>query len=99
MIDSPSRGQNSKHLYLYVDRAPNLGGLSRTCEIFGAGKLVLNNKKIIEDKDFLNTSVTAHQWIDIIEFKIEDLKTYLEQMKLQQGYQIIGIGKSRVKNR
>jgi hypothetical protein len=33
-----------------IDRAPNLGGLSRTCEIFGAGKLIVNNKKIINDK-------------------------------------------------
>ena len=45
--------------YFLIDRAPNLGGLSRTCEIFGAGKLVLNNKKILEDKDFLSTSVTG----------------------------------------
>ena len=42
-----------------IVRAPNLGGLARTCEIFGAGKLVLNNKKILEDKDFLSTSVTG----------------------------------------
>ena len=74
----------------FVDRAPNLGGLSRTCEIFGAGKLVLNNKKIVEDREFLNTSVTAHQWIEILEVKMELLKNYLEQMKME-GYQIIGI--------
>ena len=73
-----------------IDRAPNLGGLSRTCEIFGAGKLVLNNKKIIEEKDFLNTSVTAHQWIDIEEVKIDALEDYLKTMK-GKGYTIIGI--------
>ena len=73
-----------------IDRAPNLGGLSRTCEIFGAGKLILNNKKVINDKDFINTSVTAHQWIDIEEVKIDDLKEYLEDMKSKK-YQIVGI--------
>ena len=73
-----------------IDRAPNLGGLSRTCEIFGVGKLIVNNMKITEDKEFLNTSVTAHQWIDMEEVKgIESLKNYLEEMKLN-GYAIIG---------
>ena len=73
-----------------IDRAPNLGGLSRTCEIFGAGKLILNNKKILEDKEFLNTSVTAHQWIPIEEVKVENLVEYLIEMK-SKDYQVIGI--------
>merc|ERR1719210_556710 len=73
-----------------IDRAPNLGGLSRTCEIFGAGKLILNNKKILEDKEFLNTSVTAHQWIPIEEVKVENLAEYLIEMK-SKDYQVIGI--------
>lgn len=29
----------------YVDKAPNLAGLSRTCEIFNAEKLLIGNKK------------------------------------------------------
>ena len=73
-----------------IDRAPNLGGLSRTCEIFGVGKLVLNNRKILEDKDFLSTSVTAHQWISIEEVNVENLMEYLMSMKLN-GYKIVGI--------
>ena len=73
-----------------IDRAPNLGGLSRTCEIFGAGKLVLNNRKFLEDKDFLSTSVTAHQWISIEEVKVENLMEYLISMK-SNGYKIVGI--------
>ena len=42
------------------------------------------------DREFVNTSVTAHQWIDIEEVKIVDLKDYLEDMKSKQ-FTIIGI--------
>ena len=41
-------------------------------------------------KEFVGTSVTAHQWIDIEEIKIENLKNYLETMK-SQNYTIVGI--------
>ena len=34
--------------------------------------------------------MTAHQWIDIEEIKIENLKNYLETMK-SQNYTIVGI--------
>ena len=78
------------YFFPLIDRAPNLGGLSRTCEIFGASKLILDNKKIITDREFVNTSVTAHQWIDIEEVKIDDLKDYLEVMKSKE-FTIIGI--------
>ena len=46
-----------------IDRAPNLGGLSRTCEIFGAGKLILNNKKIINDKGgLISEGIFYREW-------------------------------------
>lgn len=35
-----------------IDKLPNLGGLARTCEIFGAKKLVLGNMKVINDPMF-----------------------------------------------
>ena len=50
----------------------------------------MDNKKIITDREFVNTSVTAHQWIDIEEVKIDDLKDYLEVMKSKE-FTIIGI--------
>jgi len=33
-----------------VDKATNLGGLCRTCEVFGVGCLVLPSKKLEQDK-------------------------------------------------
>lgn len=50
-----------------VDRIPNLGGLTRTCEVFGVSELVISSLKHIEDKQFQNLSVTAEKWISISE--------------------------------
>lgn len=36
----------------FVDRIPNLAGLTRTCEVFRAAGLVVADKSILEDKQF-----------------------------------------------
>lgn len=35
-----------------ISRAPNLGGLSRTCEIFGAEQLILDSLRHVDNKEF-----------------------------------------------
>lgn len=50
-----------------IDRAPNLGGLARTCEIFNVKELVIANLNQIKDKEFQNLSVSAENWITITE--------------------------------
>lgn len=50
-----------------IDCLPNLGGLSRTCEVFGVSEYVVGNLKSTEDKQFCSLSVTAEQWIPISE--------------------------------
>lgn len=50
-----------------IDRLPNLGGLSRTCEVFGVSEYIVGNLKCTEDKQFRSLSVTAEQWIPISE--------------------------------
>ena len=50
-----------------VDRIPNLGGLCRTCEIFGVSKYVISSMKILDDQQFKSMSVSAHRWVDILE--------------------------------
>jgi tRNA guanosine-2'-O-methyltransferase len=50
-----------------IDKAQNLGGIARTCEIFGAKELVISNLKQIEDKEFQTLSVSSDKWIKIIE--------------------------------
>jgi tRNA guanosine-2'-O-methyltransferase len=53
-----------------IDKAPNLGGLSRTCEIFGASELIIGNTKIVDDPSFQSLSVTAEKWINLSEVRI-----------------------------
>lgn len=52
-----------------IDKTPNLGGLARTCEVFGVSEYVLGSLKYIEDKQFQSLSVTAEKWISITEVK------------------------------
>lgn len=51
----------------FIDRAPNLGGLARTCEIFNVKELVIANSHVTRDKEFQNLSVSAEKWIIITE--------------------------------
>lgn len=72
-----------------IDRTPNLGGLSRTCEAFGVSQYVLGNIKYLEDKQFQVLSVTSEQWVSISEVKPNELGDYLKLMK-DEGYSVVG---------
>lgn len=50
-----------------IDRIPNLGGLARTCEVFGASEYVVGSLKYVEDKQFASLSVTAEKWVTLRE--------------------------------
>nr|XP_033329687.1 probable methyltransferase TARBP1 isoform X1 [Megalopta genalis] len=73
-----------------VDRTPNLGGLARTCEIFNVKELVIANLSQVRDKDFQNLSVSAENWINIIEVKPHELSKYLLE-KRDKGWSLIGV--------
>lgn len=51
----------------FVDRLPNLGGIARTCEIFGVKALVVANADCIKDKEFQFLSVSADKWLNILQ--------------------------------
>ncbi|XP_042910684.1 probable methyltransferase TARBP1 [Parasteatoda tepidariorum] len=71
------------------DRIPNLGGLCRTCEIFGIKEFVIGSLKYVEDKQFQTLAVSSDKWIPIKEVKPYHLKDYLVSMK-EQDYVLIG---------
>uniref|UniRef100_A0A8C6X300 tRNA (guanosine(18)-2'-O)-methyltransferase TARBP1 n=1 Tax=Naja naja TaxID=35670 RepID=A0A8C6X300_NAJNA len=73
-----------------IDKPTNLGGLCRTCEIFGVSALTVSNLHYINDKQFQHLSVSAEQWLSVIEVKPFQLIEYLEQKKTE-GYFIIGV--------
>lgn len=48
-----------------LDRAPNLAGLTRTCEVFQAERLVLGDLRVTRTAEFRGISVTAEQHIQL----------------------------------
>ncbi|XP_059755482.1 probable methyltransferase TARBP1 isoform X2 [Balaenoptera ricei] len=73
-----------------IDKPTNLGGLCRTCEVFGASALVVGNLQCIRDKQFQHLSVSAEQWLPLVEVKPPQLIDYLQQKKAE-GYTIVGV--------
>ncbi|KAJ3041776.1 Tar (HIV-1) RNA binding protein 1 [Rhizophlyctis rosea] len=73
-----------------ISKAPNLGGLCRTCEIFNAELLVLGSLKVTEDPGFTGLAVTADRWMPMQEVREPDLEEYLLEKKTE-GYALLGI--------
>lgn len=72
-----------------INRIPNLGGLCRTCEIFGVSKFIIGSMRYVEDKAFETVSVTSQKWVSIEEVQPNQLLTYLLKMK-KEGYMLLG---------
>ncbi|XP_035767959.1 probable methyltransferase TARBP1 [Neolamprologus brichardi] len=73
-----------------IDKPTNLGGLCRTCEIFGASALVLDSLRHVNDKNFQSLSVSAELWLPLLEVKPMELTEFL-QVKKSEGYCIVGV--------
>ncbi|XP_027626659.1 LOW QUALITY PROTEIN: probable methyltransferase TARBP1 [Tupaia chinensis] len=73
-----------------TDKATNLGGLCRTCEVFGASALVVGNLQCVHDRQFQALSVSAEQWLPLVEVRPHQLTDYLQRKKAE-GYTIIGV--------
>ncbi|XP_062257587.1 probable methyltransferase TARBP1 [Platichthys flesus] len=73
-----------------IDKPTNLGGLCRTCEIFGASALVLDSLRHIGDKHFQALSVSSELWLPLLEVKPLELTDFL-QVKKSEGYCIVGV--------
>lgn len=71
-----------------VNKAPNLGGLARTAEIFGAQSLVVPDLRIRENTVFRDTSVTASEWLPLDEVRPEELVPYLRAMRAK-GWSVV----------
>ncbi|KAL6847720.1 hypothetical protein ACP4OV_022508 [Aristida adscensionis] len=73
-----------------VERIPNLAGLTRTCEVFRAGALVVAERGVAEEKQFRLISVTAEKWVPLLEVPPASLGAYL-QRKRGEGYALVGL--------
>lgn len=72
-----------------VNRAPNLGGLARSSEIFAVKQYIVNSLKDLENKEFQALSMTAEKWLNVAELKSFQIVDYLLEMK-SKGYSVVG---------
>ncbi|EDW83416.1 uncharacterized protein Dwil_GK22831 [Drosophila willistoni] len=72
-----------------IDKLPNLGGLARTCEVFGVKTLIIATKSDVDKSDFANISMTAEKTLNIEEVKTVALGEFLIG-KQSEGYKIVG---------
>ncbi|KAG2452645.1 hypothetical protein HYH02_002878 [Chlamydomonas schloesseri] len=63
-----------------IDKVPNLAGLARTCEVLGAGRLVLVDTAVAKDP----------LWLPMEEVKPAALLAWLER-KAAEGYTLVGL--------
>ena len=73
-----------------INKVTNLGGITRTAEIFAADKVLIPDSKICKMDNFKSISVGAGDWVTIEECKESDLLRWLKQCK-KEGYEIIGV--------
>jgi tRNA G18 (ribose-2'-O)-methylase SpoU len=73
-----------------VEKATNLAGIARTCEIFAVEELIISDIRVMQSDDFKGISVNAGDWLQIREVASNRLVNYLISMKTQ-GYFIIGL--------
>ncbi|PNH07214.1 putative methyltransferase TARBP1 [Tetrabaena socialis] len=89
-----ARSASGRHDVLLVasliDKLPNLAGLARTCEVLGAGRLVLADLAATRDPLFTAVSVTAERWLPMEEVKPAALLAWLER-KAAEGYTLVGL--------
>lgn len=83
-IESPRLPESTRNLIVVaslIDRAPNLGGLTRTCEIFAVSQLVVNNLDITRNKEFTSLSITAEKHVDLVEVRVYVFDCFCEEEK------------------
>jgi tRNA guanosine-2'-O-methyltransferase len=73
-----------------VENPMNLGMLCRTAEAFRLEGLVLSNLALTKDRRFRQGSVTAHQWLPLVECAVDRLPHWLADRR-QQGYSSIAL--------
>ncbi|KAJ1352909.1 hypothetical protein KIN20_009411 [Parelaphostrongylus tenuis] len=71
-----------------VDKPANLGGLCRTCEIFGVETLILADHVFLSDPSFKALSMFSEKRQRIEAIRPENLLSYLKNMR-KNGYTVI----------
>lgn len=73
-----------------VDKAPNLGGICRLCDVLGVGTMTVHDIRMKQHPQFKNVAVTADRWMPIEQVPVDDIILYMHQKK-REGYTLIGL--------
>ena len=73
-----------------IDKAPNLGGLTRTCEIFNIGALTIPNESFLKDTAFLRAAASGEKWTPLLSIPPSTVKEFIISYK-KMGYKVIGL--------
>uniref|UniRef100_A0A0G4HZX1 tRNA/rRNA methyltransferase SpoU type domain-containing protein n=1 Tax=Chromera velia CCMP2878 TaxID=1169474 RepID=A0A0G4HZX1_9ALVE len=73
-----------------IDKAPNVAGLTRTCEIFQAEALVIGSRALLKDPAFQAIAVSAERWTRVEEVRPPDLSSFLQNLRAK-GYFLVGL--------
>ncbi|QEU62716.1 Trm3 [Kluyveromyces lactis] len=73
-----------------VDKAPNLGGICRLCDVLGVGTMTIHDIRVKQHPQFKNVAVTADRWMPIEEVPVDGIISYMNAKKLE-GYTLIGL--------
>ena len=73
-----------------IDKAPNLGGLTRTCEIFNIGALTIPNESFLNDVGFQRAAASGEKWTPLLSVPPCTVKDFIIGYK-KMGYTIIGL--------
>ena len=97
-MDRKREAMNARRNELIVvaslcEKMPNLGGLARTCEIFGVGKLVLPSPDVAKDATFQALAVTADEWVPLDFCPPERTAELLLRLR-SEGYTIAALEQS-----
>lgn len=73
-----------------VDKAPNLGGICRLCDVLGVGLLTVQDLRVKNHPQFKRVAVTADRWMPIQEVTVEQITEFMRGKK-KEGYTLIGL--------
>lgn len=74
-----------------VDKAPNLGGICRLCDVLGAKLLCLNDLTVSKNIQFKTVAVTADRWMPMTEVREGSALIDFMMEKKKEGYTLIGL--------
>jgi hypothetical protein len=73
-----------------VDKATNLAGLTRTCEVVGVERLALASLRVTADPLFQQIALSAERWAPLEEVPPAQLAAWLRRQR-DRGYTLVGV--------